>query len=822
MKISLLATTGLLAAFAFASTTGLAHGRTVQGGNPDGLFKKVGTFDVMAGNGSGVAEIVDVTINGKQLVYTDAENGEIGFVDISDPANPVGEGTVDVGGEPTSLVVLDPLVLVGVNTSPDFVNPSGKLVVVHRNNRQIVAEHELGGQPDSVALSPDRKYAAIVIENERDEDENGGLIPQLPSGKLLIVDLHGAAKNWDISEADFSPLVTSAFAGTDLEPEFVDINKLNEAVVSFQENNHFAIVDLTTGKTINDFPGGSVELHNVDTNEEDLITLDSTITKRREPDAVAWVDDDTFASANEGDYEDENGEEGGSRGFTLFNKNGTVEVESQEAFEHWVVSAGQYNEGRSENKGCEPESVEVGKFGHRSLLFVGSERCNIVGVYDVTTETPEPLQLLPTGIGPEGLKAIPSRNLFVASTETEVAEDVGIPTMINLFRLERGPAYYPMIQSADDENGLPIPWVALSGLGADPSDPDTLYAVSDSFLAAGFIYAVDVSSRPAVIFDRIEVTGASADLDLEGIAVGPDGNFWLGSEGNAGSRPNLVLKVAPDGTVLEEISLPPALEDMRRGNGIEGIAVTPAYVYVTIQRAWPDEGDTDKVNTKIGRYDLATGTWAFVHYPLEPEGDGDWIGLSGIDPLPNGKFAVIERDKGWGPSTGFIAQLKAIYGVDLAAAEFRALDDPAGLVTIEKKLLRDVLPDIEAASIFTSEKLEGLAVAADGKVYVVTDNDGVDDSTGETVFLPLGHWRRAFHHRELEGPGNPHNHGGFDHRKSARVLRWIRKWADKKDIRLTGRDIREIREHVQECAETVVKTKKLRAAAAKLARKLDS
>lgn len=49
----------------------------------------------------------------------------------------------------------------------------------------------------------------------------------------------------------------------------------------------------------------------------------------------------------------------------------------------------------------------------------------------------------------------------------------------------------------------------------------------------------------------------------------------------------------------------------RRGNRIEGIAVTGEagneVVYVAIQRAWPKEGDTDKVNTKISRYEIAKG-----------------------------------------------------------------------------------------------------------------------------------------------------------------------------------------------------------------------
>jgi hypothetical protein len=94
------------------------RGRAAAKGNKgkEELFRHVGTFDVMHGNGSSVAEIVDATKNGNQLVYTDGPNEEIGFVDISDPSQPSADGTVDVGGQPTSLVVLDPLILVGVNT----------------------------------------------------------------------------------------------------------------------------------------------------------------------------------------------------------------------------------------------------------------------------------------------------------------------------------------------------------------------------------------------------------------------------------------------------------------------------------------------------------------------------------------------------------------------------------------------------------------------------------------------------------------------------------------------------------------------------------
>lgn len=722
--------------------------RSDRGGGNERSFEVVASFDVMAGNGSAVAEIVDVSGDGRQLVYTDGDQGEIGFVDIADPADPQPGGVVSLGGEPTSLVVRGRHVIVAVDDSDgDFVNPSGRLVVVDRVTRAVVRTVDLGAQPDSLALSPNGRYGAVVIENQRDEDLDDGLLPQAPTGDLMIIDFTGNPSRWSLRSADLSPVAANASSGDDLEPEYVDINRDNLAVVTFQENNHLAVIDVRTGATVSEFPAGTVDLHDVDTVEDDLITFDSDMTKRREPDGVAWIDDDSFATANEGDYEDADGEQGGSRGFTVFNIDGTVEYESAETFEHWLASAGHYNEGRSENKGVEPESAEVGTYRGTTYLFIGSERSNVIGVYDVDDGTPTPVQLLPTGIGPEGLKAIPSRGLFVASTETDVA-DAGIPTMINIYAYTQGAGTYPMITSADDADGNPIPWVALSGLAGDPSDPDTIFAVSDSFLADGFVYTVDVGGSPATIVERTRITGASAGLDLEGIAVGPDGAWWLGSEGNAGSRPNLVLKVNPaTGAVVDEIGLPAGLVDQRRSNGIEGIAVTGTpgneVVYVAIQRAWPDEGDTDEVETKIGRYDVATGTWGFVHYPLQPEAGGDWIGLSELTLLPDGSFAVVERDKGWGPSTGFNAELKALYGVDLAGADFRAFDDPNGLVTIDKVLLRDVLPDLEASSIWTAEKLEGVAVTASGDVYLVTDNDGIDDATGETLFLGLGDWRTA-------------------------------------------------------------------------------
>ena len=61
------------------------------------------------------------------------------------------------------------------------------------------------------------------------------------------------------------------------------------------------------------------------------------------------------------------------------------------------------------------------------------------------------------------------------------------------------------------------------------------------------------------------------------------------------------------------------------------------------------------------------------------------------------------------------------------------------LPVVEKTLVRDLMPDLKAAANgYVVDKVEGFTVDADGDAYVVTDNDGVDNSSGETIFLKLG------------------------------------------------------------------------------------
>ena len=48
------------------------------------------------------------------------------------------------------------------------------------------------------------------------------------------------------------------------------------------------------------------------------------------------------------------------------------------------------------------------------------------------------------------------------------------------------------------------------------------------------------------------------------------------------------------------------------------------------------------------------------------------------------------------------------------------------------------MPDLTATGGYVLDKVEGLAIMTDGTAFVSTDNDGVDDHSGETMFFSIG------------------------------------------------------------------------------------
>ena len=671
-------------------------------------------------------EIVDATADGMTLVYTDSPAGVVGMVDIRDPAAPKPMGRVDVGGEPTSVAVIGGLAIVGVNTSESFTEPSGRIVALDIESGEEMASCDAGGQPDSVAKAPDGSFVAVAIENERDEDLNDGALPQMPAGHVLLIDVtDGALDCASLTTVTLAGLDGIEVAPEDPEPEYVSINADGEIVVTLQENNALVVLS-RAGEVLSAFDAGEVTLERIDVEEEGALTFDATGTFKREPDAVAWIDADHFATANEGDYE------GGSRGFTIFGQDGEVIWDSGTSFEHALVEIGHYPEGRSGNKGVEPESVTFAEYDGTPLLFVGSERGSVVGVYDVTDPAaPELVQLLPSGIGPEGYAAIPDRGLLVSANETDLRADGGPGAHVMIYQRGAEAPAYPQLTSKGTtlENGAPLGWGAISGMAAD--EDGTIWAVSDSAYAMQpTIFHIDVSETPARIVDVVRVTreGQPAQkLDLEGIVPDGEGGFWLASEGRSDRLvPHALFHVGADGAIQEEIGLPPELTAVEDRYGFEGIAMVDGRLWMAVQREW---GDDPENMVKLVSYDPETEAWGAVRYE-KAAADAGWVGLSEITAHGDHVY-LVERDN----QSGEAAATKLITRVPVADLQPAELGGDLPVVTREE--VRDLLPDLTAAGGYVLDKVEGLAIMADGTAWVSTDNDGVDDHSGETMFFRI-------------------------------------------------------------------------------------
>lgn len=273
----------------------------------------------------------------------------------------------------------------------------------------------------------------------------------------------------------FGPNATLA---QDLEPEYVAVSDDSRtAWVTLQENNGIARINLVT-KTIDAiYPLGFKDYNqsnnSIDASDRDLVKelKNWPVYGIYQPDAIVSVSIngvDYVISANEGDTRDYGGfseevrvddlmldetvfplamdyqnemnlgrlkttitmgddnNDGyheaiysfGARSFSIWSANGDLVYDSGNSIsqETLMLTPDRFNDddGRSDDKGAEPESVEILNIGNqRYILFVGLERNDQVLVYDITNPTaPQFLSILShTGDeAPEGLLVVPSKD----------------------------------------------------------------------------------------------------------------------------------------------------------------------------------------------------------------------------------------------------------------------------------------------------------------------------------------------------------------------------------------------------------------------------
>jgi hypothetical protein len=760
-------------AVALLITTTLA----AQGHGTQSHFAPLTSFGV-----SGVAEIVDASPDGRTLVYTNATAGNVGIVDISDPAHPTSLAEVTMPGQPTSVSIIGHLALVTVwadprvpgNPTPAFL--PGQLVVLDIANPAapaIVGSVPLGWHPDSVKATVigGHVVAVVAIENEpvivsggivEDEDAPGNPNDVGPAGLIQVVILD-TMNPMASTVADVTlDMGTLAAAGltypSDPQPEFVTIHGTT-AAVSLQENNGIAIVDIATPSTpilVRVFSLGTASNRVADLVEDDAIAFIDVYPAAigvtiplptdgggnpvpgglRFPDSIAFSPDgSSIISADEGELNLT-----GGRGFSAWSPNGNLLFEERE-LERAALLQSHYPDGRSENRGIEVEGVATGVFGGRSYAFLLSERGSFMAVYLFSPLGLVRTQILPTGISPEGIVAIPSRDLVVTADE--------VSGTLTLFQRRPGPWLPPVEHPVLLGTSVANPFAALSGLC--PDGPDAVFSVPDNALPTS-IFRIQVGApfAPVDLHRPVLRMGVQTRYDGEGIVVDTsiaapaNPGWWIASEGDTGNNPNLLVQVDGHGDVVREIQLPAAIDPAAnaglpgfaqpatgnqtiRSNGFEGVTLSAdgRYLLACIQRDFAGEFPSSGPRyARIARYDLQQvsdpslssglrtgGDWEFFFYPL----DATAFGLSEITRVGTDQYAIIERDQGIGVET----LLRKIYVVDLTGVSPDADGVPDTSDTLAKVEALDVL-----RAFFPYEKVEGLALMPNGDLWVGLDNDG--------------------------------------------------------------------------------------------------
>ena len=292
------------------------------------------------------------------------------------------------------------------------------------------------------------------------------------------------------------------------------------------------------------------------------------------------------------------------------------------------------------------------------------------------------------------------------------------------YEYQDAPASYPQLTSAGT-NEL-IGWGANSGMVAD--DNGLVHFVNDSFYGyQPTIFTVDTKVKPAQIVSALSVTRAgrpAQKLDMEGITLDGKGGYWIASEGRTDRvTPHAIYNVNSKGVIKAEIGLPTELMANEIRYGFEGITKIDDTLWMAVQREWKDD---PKGQVKLVAYNTDTKEWGAVRYPLDTPTKG-WVGLSEI--VAHGDYVyVIERDN----QIGEAAVTKKIYRVSKEQMVPAQLGTELPVVT--KELVRDLIPDMSSNNGYIVDKVEGLAIFRDGTAWVSTDNDGVDDSSGETLF----------------------------------------------------------------------------------------
>jgi DNA-binding beta-propeller fold protein YncE len=343
---------------------------------------------------------------------------------------------------------------------------------------------EVGALPDMATFTHDGRYVLVANEGTPNRAADEPYTQPDPAGSVSIIDV-ASRKVIATPGLVGVPVAGSALrlpeiTGMDYEPEYIAVDRNNKkAYVALQEANGVAVLDLRTmkftkiiGLGLKDFSladNGFGSNNFIDPTDRDYLSGNSGPTRTElrpvpvkglyQPDAIvsfSYRNKTYLAMANEGDTREDEVDKArasvlsgtpddlrrlnisltestpgnlvtfGGRSFSIRDEDGNLVYDSGSLLDAEAIARGIYDDGRSDDKGVEPEGIAVVDIKNRTYAFVGLERTKkaAIAVFDVTTpEATQFIDMIVTegDVSPEGLVAYQAQGLHYLAIANEVS-----------------------------------------------------------------------------------------------------------------------------------------------------------------------------------------------------------------------------------------------------------------------------------------------------------------------------------------------------------------------------------------------------------------
>lgn len=556
---------------------------------------------------TGRPEIIDVTPSGNRMIATQGTN--VAVIDVTNLAAPNQVFTIAAGGEVTSVAVRDETYAIAVAQTTGATDSA---LVINLQTGTVVQTIAIAEGVDSVAFAPNDQRAAAAIENEP--------LGQTGSVELLSTATDPAVTPWTTQNIPI-PADPDLVNNTEVQPEFVDFNPAStKLAVTFQENNGIGVLDVATATFDNIFSAGTPTF-GADTVDGDLLTVsfNDVLTRPREPDTVKWSGPNTFVTANEGDVDVAGGTvaDNGSRDIAIWTPAGELLSDLDVRFDRALGDRGLFPDDRADNRGAEPEGLDVETVDGRDLAFVGAERGGALAVYDITDRSePALVTVVPTGNRPEGILALPARRVVLTANEED---DVASLSVFGIVPRSAIDPLRPYV-AADDDAIL-----GVTGLG--PTSGGNVLMTDRNQPARVRSVDLGTGQAPAATLARLQTT-----LPLADVAPAAAGGWWVASATGAELR-----RIATDGSQVQSVDLP--------GSDVPtGVATSPDGDLVYVSNATVSGGATT-----LRRHRVSTATTTSVQVPLAARSGALTIATPALTDLAtagNGDVLALETQSG--------------------------------------------------------------------------------------------------------------------------------------------------------------------------------